>query len=248
MIIRSGIHVSAHLIFGVMMKSCTILICLFFLRPAYSQDDQLRTDWANLKRYAQENAELMAEPLRGDRVVFMGNSITEGWKKKDSTFFLEHPYIDRGISGQTSPQMLVRFRPDVIALKPATVVILAGTNDVAQNTGPISNHDILGNIISMTQLAQANGIKVILCSVLPANDFPWRRGLQPADKIVALNTMIKEFCDRNHVTYVDYYSALVDEQKGLDRKFSDDGVHPTLDGYRIMEPLIEQAIGEIGKR
>ncbi len=222
-----------------------IFLCAFL--TAYGQDDQLRTDWANLKRYVEENAALKVQPPREGRVVFMGNSITEGWRKRDSSFFLQNPYINRGISGQTSSQMLVRFRQDVIAVKPEVVVILAGTNDIAENTGPISIPDILGNIVSMTQLAQANRIEVILCSVLPASDFPWRRGLRPAGKIVELNAMIKEYCARNAVGYVDYYAAMVDEQGGLDKKYSDDGVHPTIAGYNIMEPLVERAIAETKK-
>jgi lysophospholipase L1-like esterase len=224
------------------MKSCLLPIFLCACLTAYSQDHQLRTDWANLKRYAEQNAALNTRPSREHRVVFMGNSITEGWMEKDSSFFIRNPYIDRGISGQTSSQMLVRFRQDVIALRPEVVVILAGTNDIAENTGPISLPDILGNIISMTELAEANHIEVILCSVLPASDFPWRRGLHPARKIVELNAMIKEYCARKGIGYVDYYSGMVDEQGGLNKKYSDDGVHPTRAGYDIMEPLVEKAI------
>ena len=177
----------------------------------------------------------------------MGNSITEAWGKIDSSFFTDRGYIDRGISGQTSSQMLLRFRQDVINLNPEAVVILAGTNDIAENTGPISLEDIMGNIASMAELAEMNKIKVILSSVLPAYDFPWHPGLQPAEKIVSLNSLIKSYCENNNIIYVDYYSKMVDEKKGLDKKFTNDGVHPTLAGYRIMEPLVEKAIKTILK-
>ena len=211
---------------------------------ASGQDEQLRTDWANLKRYATDN-KTVGDPMPGEqRVVFMGNSITESWRNIDSSFFINKPYLCRGISGQTSPQMLVRFRQDVIALKPSVVVILAGTNDIAENTGPITLDDILGNIVSMAELARANGIRIVLSSVLPAYDFPWRPGLQPADKIMALNAMIKSYCTKSKTVYVDYYSTMVDERMGLDKRYTEDGVHPTLAGYRVMEPLVEEAIAE----
>ena len=172
----------------------------------------------------------------------MGNSITEGWWNNDSLFFKNNGFIGRGISGQTTAQMLVRFRADVINLKPKAVVILAGTNDIAQNNGYISQENILGNIISMTELAKANHIDVILCSVLPAYDFGWRKGLEPADKIIELNKMIKAYADRNGFTYIDYHSQLADERGGLPEKYSKDGVHPTLDGYKIMEKILLPAL------
>ena len=200
-----------------------------------------------MKKYADAD-ENLAQPAPGEnRVVFMGNSITEAWVKIDSSFFANKEYVGRGISGQTSSQMLLRFRHDVINLKPTVVVILAGTNDIAENTGPIALKDILGNIISMTQLAEANNIKVILCSVLPAYDFPWHHGLQPAEKIVKLNSMIKSFCEKNKITYVDFYSNMVDERKGLDKRFTNDGVHPTYTGYKIMDSLIVKSIYKILK-
>jgi lysophospholipase L1-like esterase len=211
---------------------------------AFSQDDAMKTDWANLKRYAADNKQLSPVTSNEKRVVFMGNSITEGWLKADSAFFSGKTYINRGISGQTTPQMLVRFRQDVIDLEPAVVVILAGTNDIAENTGPTTLETIFGNIVSMAELARANNIRVVLSSVLPANKYNWRPQIQPAEKIVALNTMIKEYCSKQKLTFVDYYSAMVDEQKGLDKKYSNDGVHPTLEGYKVMEPLVEKAIAK----
>jgi lysophospholipase L1-like esterase len=204
--------------------------------------DRLRTDWANLQRYAQQNREL-GPPARGEhRVVFMGNSITEAWQALDSAFFVSHRYIDRGISGQTTPQMLVRFRQDVIDLRPSVVVILGGVNDIAENTGPTTLEAIAGNLVSMIELARANGIAVVLCSVLPAADFPWRHGLQPAPKIAALNDMLRSYAAAHHVVFVDYYPAMVDEHGGLKAGFTIDGVHPNVAGYRVMEPLVEQGI------
>lgn len=209
---------------------------------ANGQNEQSKTDWANLYRYAAENKKLMTDSKNEKRIVFMGNSITEGWLYTDSSFFLNKPYINRGISGQTTPQMLVRFRQDVISLKPAAVVILAGINDIAENTGPIALEAVFGNIVSMAELARANHIKVILSSVLPALDFPWRPGMAPAEKVIRLNAMIKAYCIQQKIVYVDYYTNMVDEQKGLPKKYSDDGVHPTLAGYKVMEPLVEKAI------
>jgi lysophospholipase L1-like esterase len=211
---------------------------------ARSQNDALKTDWANLKHYAGENKALKPTLANKKRVVFMGDSITEGWLKADSNFFAGKPYINRGISGQTTPQMLVRFRQDVIDLKPAVVVILAGTNDIAENTGPISLEAIFGNIVSMAELAKANHIKVILSSVLPAYAYRWRPDIQPAEKIVQLNAMLKAYCKKNKLVYIDYHSAMVDERKGLNKKYTTDEVHPTLAGYKVMEPLVEKAIDE----
>lgn len=206
------------------------------------------TDWANLAKYATENRTLGA-PAKGEkRVVFMGNSITEGWKMTDPAFFKGRPYIDRGISGQTTPQMLIRFRPDVIELKPAVVVILAGINDIAENNGPITLEAVMGNIVSMVQLAKANHIKVVMCSVLPANRFPWRPSILPADKVIALNKMLKDYATANKIVYVDYYRAMVDDEKGLPKKYAEDGVHPTLEGYKVMEGLVEEGIKKAMKK
>lgn len=168
----------------------------------------------------------------------MGDSITEFWKPNDSTFFSANSFIDRGISGQTTPQMLLRFRQDVIDLKPSKVVILAGINDIAENTGPITVQQIMDNIISMTELAQTHNIKVILCSVLPANAFYWNPKLQPADKVIELNQRIKTYAQKHNITYVDYYTSMVDDNKGLLKKYGEDGVHPNLEGYKKMEALL----------
>lgn len=199
-------------------------------------------DWANLARYKNENAQLELPKANEKRVVFMGNSITEGWIKKDPDFFSGKPYVNRGISGQTTPQMLLRFQADVIALKPKVVVILAGINDIAGNTGPSTLEMIEDNISSMSVLAKSAGIKVILSSVLPAYDFPWRPGLSPAEKVVLLNEWIKNYASKNGFIYLDYYSSMVDDRKGLKAEYTTDGVHPNEKGYKIMEPLVEKAI------
>lgn len=208
-------------------------------------EDLLHTDWAWISRYKDADSAL-AEPAAGQkRVVFMGNSITENWYNMDSLFFKENHYIGRGIGGQVSAQMLVRFREDVINLKPSAVVISAGTNDIAQNRGPVSLDNIFGNIVSMVQLAQANGIIPIITSVLPASDFPWHHGLEPAGKIIRLNRMLKAYAERNHIVYVDYWSAMVDDKDGLKADLSLDGyVHPNMKGYKIMEPLVQHGIAE----
>lgn len=206
------------------------------------EDERLRTDWADLRRYRDENARL-GPPAPGEqRVVFMGNSITELWQTLDSAFFAGRSYVNRGVSGQTTPQMLVRFRQDVIDLHPAVVVLSGGINDIAENTGPTTPETILGNIASMAELARANGITVVLCSVLPASDFRWHHGLEPAPKIAALNAMIRHYADANHLVFVDYYPAMVDGQGGLKAEFTADGVHPNLAGYHAMEPIARSGI------
>lgn len=209
---------------------------------AQATDEQLRTDWANLARYRDANARLAAPADSENRVVFMGNSITEGWQPYFATMFPGKPYINRGISGQTTPQMLVRFRPDVIALHPRVVVILAGTNDLAGNTGPSTLKMIEDNLASMAELASANGIKVVISSVLPVYDYPWKQGLEPAPKIIALNKWIEEYAAQHGAIYLDYHSAMVDDRGGMRSELASDGVHPNEAGYRIMAPLVEQAI------
>ncbi len=205
-------------------------------------------DWANLNRFENENSKLAAPLENENRIVFMGNSITEAWSSYDSIFFKENPYINRGISGQTTPQMLLRFRADVINLKPKVVVILAGTNDLAENTGPTSFDAIMNNIISMVQLATVNDIKVVLSSVLPAYDYPWKKGLHPNEKIPALNKLIKEYADKNNIVYLDYFSAMVDDKNGLIDDYTRDGVHPNKNGYDIMKPLVQNAIAKALKK
>jgi lysophospholipase L1-like esterase len=201
-------------------------------------------DWPGLARYRDANLTLGAPRSGEQRVVFMGNSITEGFALYFATLFPGKPYIGRGISGQTTPQMLVRFRQDVIALQPVVAVILAGTNDIAGNTGPSTLEMIEDNIASMAELAQANGIKVVLSSVLPVFDYPWKPGLEPAPKIVALNRWIKAWAERHGAVFLDYHSVMADERQGMRREFAEDGVHPNEAGYRVMAPLAERAIAE----
>ncbi|MBX9808316.1 MAG: SGNH/GDSL hydrolase family protein [Flavobacteriaceae bacterium] len=188
---------------------------------------------------------IVVAPVIKTQTVFMGDSITESWSILDSAFFVGKHYINKGISGQTSLQMNFRFQKDVIDLKPAVVIIMAGTNDIAGNGGTYTPGMAFNNISSMAELAKTNNIKVILCSVLPATDFWWNPGLQPADKIIALNTMIRDYAVKNKIPYVDYYAALVDLNKGLPKKYSVDGVHPNLAGYLVMDPLAEKAITDI---
>ncbi len=207
-------------------------------------DSALRNDWANLHRYRNANAQLAAPAAGAQRVVFMGNSITEAWAPYFADEFPGKPYVGRGISGQTTPQLLVRFRQDVVALKPAVVVILAGTNDIAGNTGPSSLEMIEDNLASMTEIAEANHIRVVLCSVLPVFDYPWKRGIEPAAKIVELNAWIKAYAAQVGATYVDFHSAMADERQGMKASLARDGVHPTEAGYRIMAPIVERGIAE----
>jgi len=175
----------------------------------------------------------------------MGNSITEGWSNFDKDFFINNPFVNRGIGGQTTPQMLIRFKPDVVNLNPKAVVILAGINDIAENTGPVTIENIAENIISMAEIAKANEIKVFICSTLPAIDFPWSPGMDPGPKVVKLNSILKNYCDSNNIPYVDYFSAMSDEKGGLkvpEYTTADDLVHPNLAGYKVMEKIILKAL------
>lgn len=202
-------------------------------------------DWAGLGRYREQNAKLPPPSEGENRVVFMGDSITDAWMQKQPEFFQNNSHVCRGISGQTSPQMLIRFRPDVIALKPKVVVILAGTNDLAGNTGPMTPEETLGNLISMTELAKANGIRVVLASILPATIFQWRKEVgNPAESILALNAMIEDYATKNGCIYLDYHSVLQNEEKGLKQEYAQDSVHPNLAGYQVMAPLAEKAIAK----
>lgn len=213
--------------------------CESLKRERQAMESQLR-DWPNLAKYREANAKL-GLPAEGEsRVVFLGDSITQGWDL--SAFFKDKPYVNRGIAGQTTPQILLRFRQDVLALKPEIVVILAGTNDLAENTGPTTLGMIEDNLKSMTELARGNGVRPILASVLPAALYPWKPEIQPIDKILELNRWMKEYAAREGIVYLDYYSAMVNDQHGLKAEFSGDGVHPNAAGYSIMTPLAGDAI------
>lgn len=228
----------------------TLIIFLFSIimsnnaQDIYIQGGGTLTDWAHLKKFEKDNEQLkkIDEP---NRVVFMGNSITEGWSNFDKDFFINNPFVNRGISGQTTPQMLIRFRPDVVNLNPKAVVILAGINDIAGNTGPISLENTAENIISMADIAKANNIKVYICSTLPAIDFPWSPGIEPGPKVIKLNSILKNYCDQNNITYVDYFTSVADDKGGLkvpEYTTADDLVHPNLAGYKVMEKIILSAL------
>ncbi|MBN1833777.1 MAG: SGNH/GDSL hydrolase family protein [Deltaproteobacteria bacterium] len=258
-----------------------LLLCMLFSIPAqcqlveeFDQEDsscclpifaqrlvnQLQ-DWNQLSRYQDENRELKKKPYDPKRVVFMGDSITDFWKLAE--YFPEKPYINRGISGQTTPQMLVRMYPDVIQHKPVALVVLAGINDISQNTGPATAEMVEENIMAMTDLAQHNGIKVILCSILPVNDYAFLKqqasgkvnpymkvpvtAIHPPEDILKLNAWMKQYAEKVNAIYVDYFSAMVDEKGFLKDNLSGDGIHPNAEGYKIMTKIIEKAIEKVLK-
>jgi acyl-CoA thioesterase I len=201
-------------------------------------------DYGQLARYRDANAALGAPKAGENRVVFFGDSITDIWKLADS--FPGKPYVNRGIGGQTTPQMLVRFRQDVIDLQPKVVVILAGTNDIAGNTGPMRNEDIQANYASFAELARVHGIKVVYSSVLPVHNYTERSkdffAQRPPARILALNSWLKDYCRQNGIIYLDYFSAMVDDKGLLKKDLADDGLHPNAAGFRLMAPMAEAAI------
>jgi lysophospholipase L1-like esterase len=216
-------------------------------------------DWPALRRYREDNVKVSAPAKNEKRVVFIGDSITDSWDDpRYGGFFPGKPYVNRGISGQTTPQMLIRFRPDVIALKPDVVVILAGTNDIAGNTGPMPLEAIEDNLTSMVELARVHRIRVVLASVMPVSDYEKTADGQPRnqttrrppEKIKALNEWMKTYATENRLTYLDYYSAMVDDKGFLKDELSNDGLHPNEKGYEVMGPLAEEAIARAlkGKR
>ena len=219
-----------------MKKFLIILAATMLLIPSmsFAQDD-----CANFNRYAKDNAAVTVQP----KAVFMGDSITDGWPWNDSEFFTENNFVGRGISGQTTSHMLVRFRKDVIDLHPKYVVILAGTNDIAKNNGFIELDDVFGNIVSMCEIAKANKIKPVICSVLPVSKYPWRPEVTDcADQIIRLNAMLEEYAKENKCIYVDYHSPMKDEINGLPKNLANDGVHPTKEGYEMMEAIVLKAL------
>jgi len=207
------------------------------------RNQKVLSDWPNLGRYREENAKLGPAAADEKRVVFMGDSITDGWGRKYGKFFPGKPYVNRGIGGQTTPQMLLRFRADVLALEPKAVVILAGTNDIAGNTGPMTLEAIEDNLMSMAELAKAHGIRVVLSSVMPVCDYirP-QTERRPPEKIIALNSWIKDYASRNEFVYLDYYSSMLDERGVLKKELTFDGLHPNDAGYELNGPLAEKAI------
>lgn len=247
-----------------MIKTLSIVVALNLLAAAQTptplpldagaekqRADRLQArldDFANFARYRDANAKLAPPAKDEDRVVFMGDSITDSWKLNE--YFPGKPYINRGISGQTTPQMLLRFRPDVVALNPKVVVMLAGTNDISGNTGPTTPEIIQGNITSMAEIAAANGIRLVIASVLPVSDYNKnaegnqiiRTVRRPPAQIAAMNQWIRKFCDDRKLVYLDYFSATVDEKGFLKPDLADDGLHPNAKGYEIIKPLAENAI------
>lgn len=228
-----------------MKRTLFSLFLVIITATLFAQDD-----WAQHERYAAHNDTVMARnrmpeygynklaKSRRVEAVLMGNSITDNWAKFHPEFFAENNFVGRGISGQVTSQMLCRFQSDVIALRPKMVIIMAGTNDIAQNNGYISHEHILQNIQSMCELAKQNKIRPVLCSCLPAAAFKWRPEMKPAEDIKRLNEMIQEYAKANKIKYIDYHSALVDEYGGLPKKYAADGVHPNMDGYAIMEQIL----------
>lgn len=229
------------------MKKVILIMSFFSFFGLFSQAQEFNK-LINLDRYAEANAALPA-PAKGEkRVVFIGNSITDGWPNAHPDFFKSNNYVGRGISGQTSPQLLSRFRQDVINIKPVAVLINIGTNDVAQNTGPYNEEFTLGNIMSMAELADANGIKVILSSVTPAGEYPWRKEIKDVpQKIMSLNAKIKAYAKEKGFSYIDYFSVMCDENNALKSNLGTDGVHPNEEGYKIMEATAKKVIDKVIK-
>lgn len=212
-------------------------LILFFLLS----NSLLAQDWPQLSYYQEAN-KLLKTQEKPIEAVFFGDSITEGWPQFNPSFFDTNNFLGRGIGGQTTPQLLLRFRQDVIGLRPKKVILLAGINDIAENTGPISLEAIMENIKEMTEMAKANGIEMVLCAVIPANSFPWRPSIDPTHKVIALNQMIKAYAQENNLIYVDYYTPMVNDEKGLVSTLGYDTVHPNKAGYDIMEGVLLKSL------
>ena len=218
------------------------------LKTALDRATRTLQDWPNLSRYRADNANVAPPTAGEERVVFMGDSITDGWGRRYGRFFPGKPYINRGISGQTTPQMLIRFRPDVIALQPKAVVILAGTNDIAGNTGPSTLEMIEDNLASMTELAQSHGIKVILSAVMPTCDYIQNQSdRRPNSKIAELNSWIKSYAAKHDAVYLDYFTPMLDDKGALKKELTYDGLHPNDAGYEAIMPLAQKAIDAVLK-
>lgn len=229
--------------------SASFFLFTFMVSSAFAQNkpEEGWINWTNFKKYGNQNKEVKEKQKGEIRVVFLGDSIFEGWSVARPDFFSGKPYFNRGISGQVTAQMLLRFQEDVVNLKPDVLVLKAGINDIAENAGAYDQQKTLNNIKSIVQLAKASKIKVVLCSVLPANRFVWRPSLTPADKVIDLNAALQEFAKLENVLYLDLYTAVVDDQKGMKAIYANDGVHPTVEGYKVLEPMVEQAIMRVKK-
>ena len=209
-------------------------------------EDSKSLDWANLARYEDDNLKVGLPKKDERRVVFMGDSITEEWSNLYPEYFTEKGYINRGIGGQTTPQMLIRFKPDVVDLKPEIVVVLAGTNDIAGNTGPSNAKMITDNIFSMAEIAKAYQMKVVLSSILPVYEYDWAREIKdPPSTIQAVNDALKQYASDQGLIYLDYFSSMVDEWQGLNSDYTSDGVHPNENGYILMSSLAEEVLSEL---
>lgn len=229
--------------------TAAFLLFNFMVSSAFAQNktDEGWISWTNFKKYVNQNKEVKEKHKGEVRVVFLGDSIFEGWSVARPDFFQGKPFFNRGISGQVTAQMLLRFQEDVASLKPDVLVLKAGINDIAENAGAYDQHKTLNNIKSIVQLAKANKIKIVLCSVLPANRFVWRPALTPADKVIELNAALQAYAKQENVLYLDLYAAVVDDQKGMRSIYANDGVHPTVEGYKVLEPMVEQAIKQVKK-
>jgi lysophospholipase L1-like esterase len=232
-----------------LIVSATFLLINFMSSSVFAQNkiDEGWINWTNFKKYVNQNKEVKEKQKGELSIVFLGDSIFEGWSVARPDFFKDKPYYNRGISGQVTAQMLLRFQEDVANLKPDVLVLKAGINDIAENAGVYDQEKTLNNIKSIVQLAKANKIKVVLCSVLPANRFVWRPALTPADKVIDLNTALKAYAKQENVLYLDLYAAVVDDKKGMKSAYANDGVHPTVEGYKVLEPIVEQAISKVKK-
>lgn len=219
------------------MKKIFILIAGAMMMFSFTANAQ--GDWAGISRYAEANKQVTKKP----KAVFMGDSITDCWPNANGAFFTDNNFIGRGISGQTTSHMLSRFRRDVVDHQPEYVLILAGTNDIALNNGPINLEDVFGNIVSMCEIAKANKIKPVICSVLPAARYFWRPEVtDSAEQVIKLNSWLKEYAKKNRIKYIDYHSAMKDSNNGLPQNLAQDGIHPSVEGYKIMEALVLEVI------
>lgn len=229
--------------------SASFLLFNLMVSSAFSQSkpEEGWVSWTNFKKYVNQNKEVKEKQKGEVRVVYLGDSIFEGWSVARPYFFEGKPFYNRGISGQVTAQMVLRFQEDVVDLHPDVLVLKAGINDIAENAGAYDQQKTLNNIKLIVQLAKANKIKVVLCSVLPANRFVWRPELTPADKVIELNAALKVVAKQENVLYLDLYTAVVDDQKGMRAVYASDGVHPTIEGYKVLEPLVEEAIKKVKK-
>ena len=225
-----------------MNRTLLTLAAIASMSVALFAQDKKQNDWAQFYRYQKANEAILSGEKSRPTAVFMGNSITDMWAAQRPQFFEEHNFAGRGIGGQTSCEMLVRFQSDVIDLQPKYVVILSGTNDIGRNIGQITEEHIVQNIISMCELAKLHKIKPIICSVTPCKEFPWRKELKPADEIISLNNKLKAYAKKHNIKFVDYWSSLAAEDKGMIAEYTTDGCHITNAGYAIMEEIILKAL------